>query len=149
MVINGTKLTGRMFKAAIAKYLAHRKEVKAQKARDGPVKPCGKQTVKELIGQDQGVSNIEVTDPSIRQFDRVARKYGVDYAIKRDKDHDPPRFLIFFKSRDADAITAAFTEYSNQKVKKASRPSVLQKLAQFKDTVRDTGEKIKKKVLER
>ena len=48
-----------------------------------------------------------------------------------------------------DAITAAFTEYSNQKVKKASRPSVLQKLAQFKDTVRDTGEKIKKKVLER
>ena len=149
LAINGAKLTGRMFKAAIAKYLAHRKEVKAQKARDGPVKPCGKQTVKELIGQDQGVSTMEVTDPSIRQFDRVARKYGVDYAIKRDKDHDPPRFLIFFKSRDADAITAAFTEYSNQKVKKASRPSVLQKLAQSKDTVRDTGEKIKKKVLER
>ena len=138
-----------MFKAAIAKYLAHRKEVKAQKARDGPVKPCGKQSVKELIGQNQGVSNVEVTDPSIRQFDRVARKYGVGYAIKRDKDHDPPRFLIFFKSRDADAITAAFTEYNQQKVKKASRPSVLQKLAQFKDTVRDTGEKIKKKVLER
>ena len=69
-----------MFKAAIAKYLAHRKEIKAQKARDGPVKPCGKQSVKELIGQNQGVSNVEVTDPSIRQFDRVARKYGVDYA---------------------------------------------------------------------
>lgn len=138
-----------MFKAAIAKYLAHRKEIKAQKARDGPVKPCGKQSVKELIGQNQGVSNVEVTDPSIRQFDRVARKYGVDYAIKRDRDGDPPRFLIFFKSRDADAITAAFTEYNQQKVKKASRPSVLQKLAQFKDTVRDTGEKIKKKVLER
>ena len=149
LAINGAKLTGRMFKAAIAKYLAHRKEVKAQKARDGPVKPCGKQSVKELIGQNQGVSNVEVTDPSIRQFDRVARKYGVDYAIKRDKDHDPPRFLIFFKSRDADAITAAFTEYNQQKVKKASRPSVLQKLAQFKDTVRDTSEKIKKKVLER
>ena len=149
LMVNGSKFTGRMFKAAIAKYLAHRKEVKAQKARDGPVKPCGKQSVKELIGQNQGVSNVEVTDPSIRQFDRVARKYGVDYAIKRDKDHDPPRFLIFFKSRDADAITAAFTEYNQQKVKKASRPSVLQKLAQFKDTVRDTGEKIKKKVLER
>ena len=149
LAINGAKLTGRMFKAAIAKYLAHRKEVKAQKARDGPVKPCGKQSVKELIGQNQGVSNVEVTDPSIRQFDRVARKYGVDYAIKRDKDHDPPRFLIFFKSRDADAITAAFTEYNQQKVKKASRPSVLQKLAQFKDAVRDTGEKVKKKVLER
>ena len=127
-----------MFKAAIAKYLAHRKEVKAQKARDGPVKPCGKQSVKELIGQNQGVSNVEVTDPSIRQFDRVARKYGVDYAIKRDKDHDPPRFLIFFKSRDADALTAAFNEYAGNKVKKASRPSVLQRLAHFKELVKNT-----------
>ena len=127
-----------MFKAAIAKYLAHRKEVKAQKARDGPVKPCGKQSVKELIGQNQGVSNVEVTDPSIRQFDRVARKYGVDYAIKRDKDHDPPRFLIFFKSRDADALTAAFNEYAGNKVKKASRPSVLQRLDHFKELVKNT-----------
>ena len=125
-----------MFKAAIAKYLAHRKEVKAQKARDGPVKPCGKQSVKELIGQNQGVSNVEVTDPSIRQFDRVARKYGVDYAIKRDKDHDPPRFLIFFKSRDADALTAAMQEYAGKKVRRIQRPSVLQRLAQFKAQVK-------------
>ena len=134
-----------MVKAAVAKYLAHRSAVKARK----DVIPHGKQTVKQLIGQNQGVSNIELTDPCIKDFERIARKYGVDYAIKRDRANDPPRFLIFFKSRDADAITAAFTEYNQQKVKKASRPSVLQKLAQFKDTVRDTGEKIKKKVLER
>ena len=139
-----------MFKAAIAKYLAHRKEVKAQKARDGPVKPCGKQSVKELIGQNQGVSNVEVTDPSIRQFDRVARKYGVDYAIKRDKDHDPPRFLIFFKSRDADALTSAFNEYAGKKVRKASRPSVLQRLASFKERVKNTVvNREKRKELER
>ena len=151
LMVNGSRLTGRMFKAAIAKYMAHRREVKHQKQqkRDSPVIPHGKQTVKQLIGQNQGVSNIEINDPSIREFDRIARKYGVDYAIKRDRSSDPPKFLIFFKSRDADAITAAFTEYNQQKVKKASRPSVLQKLAQFKDTVRDTGEKIKKKVLER
>lgn len=149
LAINGTKLTERMFKAAISKYLAHRKEVKAQKARDSPVKPCGKQSVKELIGQNQGVSNIEIADPSIRQFERIARKYGVDYAIKRDRAHEPPRFLVFFKSRDADALNSAFREYTGKKVKKASRPSVLQKLAQFKDAVRDGGEKIKKKVLER
>ena len=144
LAINGTKITGRMIKAAIASYLAHRKAAKSQ-----DVIPHGKQTVKQLIGQNQGVSNVELTDPSIRAFERIARKYGVDYAVKRDRANDPPRFLIFFKSRDADAITAAFTEYNQQKVKKASRPSVLQKLAQFKDTVRDTGEKIKKKVLER
>ena len=140
LMVNGSKFTGRMFKAAIAKYMAHRKEVKYQKQqkRDTPVIPHGRQTVKQLIGQDQGVSNIELTDPSIREFDRIARKYGVDYAIKRDRSSDPPKFLVFFKSRDADALTAAFNEYVGKKVKKASRPSVLQRLAHFKELVKNT-----------
>ena len=149
LAVNGTKFTGRMLKAAIGKYMAHRREVKQQKNRDGPVIPHGKQSVKQLVGQGQGVDSIELTDPSTREFDRIARKYGVDYAIKRDRGSDPPRFLIFFKGRDNDAITAAFQEYAGKKVKKASRPSVLQKLAMFKDMVRDSTEKVKKKVLER
>lgn len=45
----------------------------------------GKQTVKQLIGQNQGVSNLEITDPSIREFEKIARKYGVDYAVKKDE----------------------------------------------------------------
>ena len=67
LVVSGTKFTGRLLKAAISKYLAHRKEKKLQKqrSRDAPVKPQGKQTVKQLIGQNQGVSNIEITDPSM------------------------------------------------------------------------------------
>ena len=67
LVVSGTKFTGRLLKAAITKYLAHRKEKKLQKqkSRDTPVIPHGKQTVKQLIGQNQGVSNIEITDPSI------------------------------------------------------------------------------------
>ena len=81
LVISGTKFTGRLMKAAITKYLAHRKEKKLQKqkSRDTPVIPHGKQTVKQLIGQNQGVSNIEITDPSIKEFEKIARKYGVDY----------------------------------------------------------------------
>ena len=148
LIINGSKLTGRMLKSAISKYLAHRKEVKHQKRQTGVV-PHGKQTVKQLVGQNQGVSNIEINDPSIKEFDRIARKYGVDYAIKRDRSSNPPKFLVFFKSRDADALTAAFNEYAGKKVKKASRPSVLKRLAMFKDMVKDTAEKVRKKVLER
>ena len=81
LVVSGTKFTGRLMKAAITKYLAHRKEKKLQKqkSRDTPVIPHGKQTVKQLIGQNQGVSNIEITDPSIKEFEKIARKYGVDY----------------------------------------------------------------------
>ena len=145
LVVNGTKFTGRMLKAAIDKYMAHRKEAK----RNSPVVPHGKQSVKQLIGQGQGVDSVELTDPSIRQFDRIARKYGVDYAVKKDRSSCPPKFLIFFKGRDNSAITAAFTEYTNEKIKKASRPSVLQRLEAFKDMVQDSVEKVKKKVLER
>jgi len=151
LVVSGTKFTGRLLKAAISKYLAHRKEKKLQKqrSRDAPVKPQGKQTVKQLIGQNQGVSNIEITDPSIKEFEKIARKYGVDYAVKKDRS----KYLIFFKGRDADALTAAFTEYTGKKVRKAEkseRPSVLAKLSQFKELVKHAVvDRNKRKELER
>ena len=155
LVVSGTKFTGRLMKAAITKYLAHRKEKKLQKqkSRDTPVIPHGKQTVKQLIGQNQGVSNIEITDPSIKEFEKIARKYGVDYAVKKDRSSSPPKYLIFFKGRDADALTAAFTEYTGKKVKKAEkteRPSVLAKLNQFKELVKNAVvDRTKRKELER
>ena len=98
LVISATKLTARLLKAVILKYLASRKEKKLAKARGAPEKPTGKQTVKQLVGQNQGVSNIEVTERNIKGFDRVARKYGVDYAIKKDKTGEIPRYLVFFKA---------------------------------------------------
>lgn len=155
LIVSGTKFTGRLFKAAISKYMAHRREKKLEKqrSRDSPVTPKGKQTVKQLIGQNQGVSNIEINDPSIKDFERIARKYGVDYAVKKDRSASPPKYLIFFKARDADALTAAFTEYTSQKVKKAEkteRPSVLAKLAQFKELVKNAVvDRTRRKELER
>ena len=70
LAISATKLSARVLKSAIAKLLAE-----WQKSRDAPAKiHHGKQTVKELVGQNQGVSNIEVTDGNIKSFERVARK---------------------------------------------------------------------------
>ena len=134
LVISATKLTGRLLKAAILKYLASRKEKRLQKARAAPEKPTGKQTVKQLIGQNQGVSNIEITDSNIKSFERVARKYGVDFAVKKDRSVSPPKYLVFFKGRDADA---AFKEYTAKEVKRASqgKPSVLEQLRALKAKV--------------
>lgn len=151
LTINAVKLTGRVFKAAIAKYMQHRKEKKQEKARVGPVKPMGKQSVKELIGQNQGVTNIEVSDKGIKDFDRIARKYGVDYAIKKDKTGEKPKYLIFFKGRDADALTAAFTEYTAQAVKREKRPSLismLRKMRELAPTLKPEKVKNKDKGLE-
>lgn len=135
LMINGTKFSGRMLKTAVSKYLAHCKEKKLQK---GQVVPHGKQSVKQLAGQNQGVEKLDFNDLSVREFDRIARKYGVDYAVKRDRSSEPPKFLIFFKSRDSGALTAALEEYTQKQVHKASRPSVLQRLDSFKALLKNT-----------
>ena len=131
LIISGVKLTARELKAAIEKYLANRKAQKQQ--GKASVKPTGKQTVKQLVGQNQGVSNIEVTESNIKGFDRVARKYGVDYAIKKDKTGEIPKYLVFFKARDADALTAAFAEYTGKKEKNKERPSVIKMLRALRE----------------
>lgn len=139
--INAAKMTGQLFKTTVSKYLAYRKS----KQRDKPVvvTPHGKQSVKQLIGQNQGVSTIESNDPHIKDFDRVARKYGVDYAIKKVKEQDgKSKYVIFFKARDADALTQAFTEYTRKSAEREKKPSVRAKL-------RELAEKVKNKVLER
>ena len=138
LAVNTTKITANVLKQAISKYLAHCKEKKAEKAREGPVKPCGKQSVKQLIGQNQGVSNIEITDKNIKDFERIARKYGVDFALKKDKTGDIPKYLVFFKARDADALTAAFQEYTDRRVRQAERPSLMEILNEMKEKVART-----------
>ena len=151
LTVNAAKMTARLFRAAIAKYVAHRKE-KKHDAQTG-VRYVGRQSVKKLVGQNQGVSNVELSGEDIKAFERVARKYGVDYAVKKDRSSSPPKYLIFFKGRDADALTAAFTEYTGKKVKKAEkteRPSVLAKLNQFKELVKNAVvDRTKRKELER
>ena len=145
LAINTAKLTGRVLKAAICKYLAYRKE----KKREGPVKPCGKQSVKQLVGQNQGVSNIEITDKNIKDFERVARKYGIDFALKKDKTGEIPKYLVFFKARDGDALTSAFKEYTVKTDRKKERQSVLKKLRKFKDITADLDTpKVRKKELD-
>ena len=140
LVITSAKLTGRVMMSAISRFLAHHVVKKEQKAE---VIPHGKQSVKQLIGQNQGVTSIESNDPDIKAFEKVARKYGVDYAIKKVRDDDGKhKYVIFFKGRDNDAITSAFREYTVKVMEKAKKPSILKKLKQI-------GEQSHNKVLER
>ena len=139
LAMNVSKMTGRTFRNALAKLLHF---LKTKRQQHQQVKPRGKQSVKKLIGQNQGVTRVDLShDDDVKQFEHVARKYGVDYAITKVKG-EKPRYLIFFKARDADALTQAFTEYSRKTVEKEKKPSVLKKL-------RDLSAVVKGKVLER
>lgn len=125
LAVTTTKLTARTLVSAALAYLRHREKVKGQKAAEIP---SGKQSVKELISQNQGVSNIDIAKTDLRGFEGIARKYGVDYAVRKDKSVDPPKYLVFFKARDADAMTAAFNEYSAKVMNRSRKPSVLKEL---------------------
>ena len=67
----------------------------------------GKMTLCELNKQNAGAVSIEVNEGNIKSFDRVARKYGIDYAVKKDKTCEPPKYFVFFKARDQESMMSA------------------------------------------
>jgi vacuolar-type H+-ATPase subunit I/STV1 len=149
LVIQAEKLSGRtMVRGLHAWYQHHqRKKAVARMAKD-TVK--GKQSVKELIGQGQGVSSMDIGDSGIKDFKKIANKYGVDFAIVKDKNADPPLYTVFFKAKDADAIKQILKEYAAKQMKKKEKaaekkPSILQKLKKFKEKVASMPRKDKER----
>lgn len=119
LAIKTSKLTASVLQKAMKMYLEHQKHKEPSH---------GKIPVKKLVGQGAGAKSIEVTDDNIKAFERVARKYNVDFAVKRDKTMEPPKYLVFFKGKDADVIAQAFKEFVKVNEKKQQRPSLRQKL---------------------
>ena len=105
----------------------------AKKQIDKRKIPHGKQTLKQLAGQNAGLSNIEITRDNIKAFEGTAKKYGIDFALKKDATETPPRYLVFFKGRDADAMTAAFKEFSAKKLSREEKPSVRKAITAMKE----------------
>ena len=103
LVFKSSRLTADVLKKAMKMYLERRKA--------GQQATHGKMSVKKLVGQGMGASSFEVTDNNIKSFERVARKYNVDFAVKKDKTVEPPKYMVFFKGKDADVITQAFKEF--------------------------------------
>ena len=108
--IRATKITADLLKKVLAAYLRHQKQKSVEKKAQKNQPKQGKVTVKELAKQNAGMVNIEITDKNIKSFERYARKYGINYALKKDKSKEPPVYLVFFKGRDQDALNAAFRE---------------------------------------
>ena len=138
LVIKGGKLTGQTLVRAMEMFLKQGKNKKP----NAPQK--GKQSVKSLVQQGQGVENIDITTDNIKSFEGVARKYGVDFAVKRDNAERPPKWLVFFKSKDAPALTMAFKEFSAREAKRSvvRKPSVLENL-------RNLAEKVKEQIVDK
>lgn len=150
LAIQVSKLSVKEIAKGVDKYLQYLKQRKRNKVQtDRSIK--GKQTVKQLIGQGQGVASIPIGDNHLKDFERVARKYGVDFAVVKGTEEDKPRYTVFFKARDADAITQVLKEYSEKQLRRKSenRTSIREVLTKFKELSAQMPRREKEKKKER
>ena len=166
IVVMTTRLTARSMIDGLRKYMNEQSQMRQharQKKQDVKLEskyrqkeqrkaegPHGKQTVKQLVRHSNGLKQVPVQGEHLREFEKVLKKYGVDFAVMRETKGDTPRYLVFFKAPDTDAMTAAFTEYTQKQVRQASRPSMLAKLQKLQEQMKNVvHDRTKRKERER
>ena len=117
LIVDGAKLSEQVFEKAVKKFLEEIQKSQKPKIYRG-----------------------RQSDKNIKAFSRVAKKYHVDFALKKDTSAEQPRYLVFFKSRDADAITAAFQEFASRKMSREEKPSIRERLTQAKEQAAEKTE---------
>jgi len=131
------KLTAAALQKGIKKFLETYRKIRT---------PQGKQTIRQLMKQNAGVSTIEISNDNIKAFESTAKKYNIDFSLKKVKG-EKPCYLVFFKGRDADVMTAAFQEFSAKKLNKSKKPSIRKALTAAKEKSRQLNaarDKVKK-----
>ncbi len=136
--VRTTTLTARTLQDAIRAVLQQIRQeemksaLKQQKNQVKAAEPKGKQTLKSLMGSNATLSNLEVTKENLRPFQKVADKYGIDFSVTKEKGTSPPRYLVFFKGKDVDVITAAFQEFTRTKLGIDEKQSIKESLDTIK-----------------
>lgn len=137
---DGARLTSQLLRDAIRQFLNEQDRAKTNRKNAKTIQKSktyrGKQTVAKLMEQNTKLTSIEVTDKNIKSFEKIAKKYNIDFALKKDKSKEPPRYIVFFKARDAEVMEAAFRDYSGKSLKRERRESVRDKLHKAQEKAR-------------
>jgi len=125
LTTKSTKMSMSVLKYMLDSYLKERDKQKTGKVKD--VKK-NKTTLKKLSEKYDGLKSIEVNENNIKGFERIAKKYKIEYALKKDKGTDPPTYAVFFKGKDTDILDQAFREFLGKEMNQEKRPSLRQAL---------------------
>ena len=131
--IQTARMTNKVLNKLIQKYLNDRGNKSYQ----------GRQSLKKLYKQNNALTNIEISEKNIKSFEKVAKKYNIDFALKKDKTITPPRYIVFFKSRDVDILNRAFKEFTNLEINKSKKTLGLDKNRTTDDLIKITEKNIK------
>ena len=143
LAVKTGKLTGQVLQAAMKKFLAAR-----QSAKSNPHQ--GRQSLRQLTTDGGAPTNIEITDSNIGLFRPCAKKYGIDFTLRKDRTTHPPRYIVIFKSKQADNLEQAFKEFTAKKLQQQERPSIRKTLAVLKEkAAARSSQQAKEKIKER
>lgn len=110
----------------------------------------GQQSLRQLKKDGSALSNIEITDANIGLFKPCAKKYDIDFTLRKDRTTHPPRYIVIFKSKQADNLEQAFKEFTAKKLKQQERPSIRKTLAVLKEkAAARSSQQAKEKIKER
>ena len=126
LAVKTGKLTGQVLQAAMKKFLAARQKGTGKAHH-------GKQSLRQLKKDGSALSNIEITDANIGLFRPCAKKYGVDFTLRKDATTQPPHYIVIFKAKDADNMEQAFKEFTAKKLQREERPSIRKDIAASKE----------------
>lgn len=126
LAVKTGKLTAQVLQAAIRKYLAARQKGTGKAHH-------GQQSLRQLKKDGSALSNIEITDANIGLFKPYAKKYGVDFTLRKDATTQPPHYIVIFKAKDADNMEQAFKEFTAKKLQREERPSIRKDIAASKE----------------
>ena len=151
LIVQTGKMTGKVFLQTIQKYLDILKQQQQQITRDKQLHPAhqGRMTIKKLMKERSGLSNIEIHDEHIHEFERIARRYGIEYAIKKERTKESPHYLVFFRGKDTDVLQTAFNEFVKKRLKIQERPSLHEKLQKLKLQHKERVARVPEKVQRR
>lgn len=107
--IQTAKMTSDTLKNMLNDFLSKPQNYHGQKVTYGNLAKQGK------------LDNIEITENNIGDFVKTARKYDIDYALKRDRSTSPPTYYVFFSSGKSQNFTKAFSEYAGKMQQKLSK----------------------------
>jgi len=140
--MRGSRVTGRMLAKAMLATLRFSKGMGRRL-----ITPHGEQSLKSLTKKGSALTDIEISGDNIGTFRKVARKYNVDFALRKDSSQDPPRWIVFFEAKNDKAMQSAFNEYAKATLKqKSKKDSMLNKLDKNKELARSAPEKVLERV---
>ena len=85
--VEAGKMTADLLQKALKKVLEEMQKKPSQRTLRQ-----GKQTLHQLKQHGASLTNIEITEQNIKAFSAVAKKYDIDYALKKDPTTDPPHY---------------------------------------------------------